>query len=144
MATRSKYTAKQVGLKYGFRSGLEENIAKQLDELGIEYGYESMKLEYIKPATKHKYTPDFVLPNGIIVETKGRFLAQDRQKHIMVKRYNPDLDIRFVFSNSKSRISKASKTTYADWCWRNGYKFADKQIPEAWLNETGKHTSNTD
>jgi hypothetical protein len=128
-------TAKQVAIKYGFRSGLEERVAEQLDQLGIEYTYEKVKLKYIKPASQHVYTPDFVLANGIIVETKGRFLAPDRQKHILVKRHNPDLDIRFVFSNSNARISKTSKTTYAMWCRKYGYQFADKTIPEEWLNE---------
>jgi hypothetical protein len=128
-------TAKQVAIKYGFRSGLEERVAEQLDQLGIEYTYEKVKLKYIKPASQHVYTPDFVLANGIIVETKGRFLAPDRQKHILVKRHNPDLDIRFVFSNSNARISKSSKTTYAMWCRKYGYKYADKTIPEEWLNE---------
>jgi hypothetical protein len=128
-------TAKQVAIKYGFRSGLEERVAEQLDKLGIEYTYEKVKLKYIKPASSHVYTPDFQLPNGIIVETKGRFLAPDRQKHLLVKKHNPELDIRFVFSNSNARISKASKTTYAMWCRKNGYKFADKTIPEEWINE---------
>lgn len=129
-------TAKQVAIKYGFRSGLEERVAEQLDQLGVSYTYEKLKLKYIRPASEHIYTPDFVLANGIIVETKGRFLATDRMKHIMVKKHNPELDIRFVFSNSNARISKASKTTYAMWCRKNGYKFADKVIPEEWLNES--------
>ena len=128
-------TYKQVAMKYGFRSGLEERIAEQLDSLGVEYTYEKVKLKYIKPASSHVYTPDFQLPNGIIVETKGRFLAPDRQKHLLVKKHNPELDIRFVFSNSNARISKTSKTTYAMWCRKNGYKFADKTIPEEWINE---------
>lgn len=136
MATvKRKLTYKQVAKKYGFRSGLEERIAEQLDKAGIEYTYEKLKLNYIKPASTHVYTPDFVLANGIIVETKGRFLPADRQKHILVKRHNPTLDIRFVFSNSKAKISKASRTTYADWCIKNGFKFADKEIPQEWINE---------
>jgi hypothetical protein len=137
MATGRKITAKQVATKYGFRSGLEERIAEQLDQLGVEYTYEKVKLKYIRPASEHIYTPDFVLANGIIVETKGRFLLADRMKHLMVKKHNPDLDIRFVFSNSNARISKASKTTYAMWCRKHGYQFADKTIPSEWLNERG-------
>ena len=136
MATGRKFTAKQVATKYGFRSGLEERIAEQLDQLGVEYTYEKVKLKYIRPASEHIYTPDFVLANGIIVETKGRFLLADRMKHLMVKKHNPDLDIRFVFSNSNARISKTSKTTYAMWCRKHGYQFADKTIPEEWLNES--------
>lgn len=128
-------TAKQVAIKYGFRSGLEERVAEQLDQLGIEYTYEKVKFKYIRPASEHVYTPDFVLSNGIIVETKGRFLPADRMKHIMVKKHNPNLDIRFVFSNSNARISKASRTTYAEWCRKNGYKYADKTIPIEWLQE---------
>ena len=135
MATGRKFTAKQVATKYGFRSGLEERIAEQLDQLGVEYTYEKVKLKYIRPASEHIYTPDFVLANGIIVETKGRFLLADRMKHLMVKKHNPELDIRFVFSNSNARISKASKTTYAMWCRKHGYKFADKTIPEEWVHE---------
>ena len=129
-------TAKQVAIKYGFRSGLEERIAEQLDELGVSYTYEKIKLKYIKPASSHVYTPDFQLPNGIIVESKGRFLAPDRQKHLLVKKHNPELDIRFVFSNSNARISKTSRTTYAMWCRKNGYQYADKLIPQEWLDES--------
>ena len=135
MATKRNLTAKQVAAKYGFRSGLEERIAEQLDKAGVEYTYEKLKLDYVKPASKHVYTPDFVLSNGIIIETKGRFLLADRQKHILVKRHNPTLDIRFVFSNSNARISKASTTTYAQWCKKNGFKYADKTIPEEWMDE---------
>ncbi len=135
MATRRKYTAKQAAIKHGYRSGLEERIAEQLDKLGVEYQYEEVKLKYIKPASEHIYTPDFVLPNGIIVETKGRFLMADRQKHILVRKHNPTLDIRFVFSNSNARISKTSRTTYAAWCIKNNFMYADKVIPEEWINE---------
>jgi hypothetical protein len=135
MATKRSLTAKQVAAKYGFRSGLEERVAEQLDKAGIEYTYEQVKLNYIKPASKHVYTPDFVLSNGIVIETKGRFLLADRQKHILVKKHNPTLDIRFVFSNSNARISKASTTTYAQWCKKNGFKYADKTIPEEWFSE---------
>lgn len=102
----------------------------------MSYTYEKVKLKYIRPASEHIYTPDFKLPNGIIVETKGRFLLADRMKHIMVKKHNPDVDIRFVFSNSNARISKASKTTYAMWCRKHGFLFADKTIPEEWINES--------
>ena len=128
-------SAKQVATKYGFRSGLEERVAEQLDQLGVEYTYEKVKLKYIRPASEHIYTPDFVLSNGIIVETKGRFLSVDRMKHLLVRKHNPDLDIRFVFSNSAAKISKGSRTTYAMWCNKYGYRYADKIIPVEWLNE---------
>lgn len=136
MATkRPKYTQKQAGIKWGFRSGLEEKVAKQLTDASVPYKYEEFIICYTVPARKAKYTPDFKLDNGIIVETKGRFLVADRQKHLMVKEQHPELDIRFVFSNSKAKISKASSTTYADWCDKHGFKYADKFIPQEWIDE---------
>ena len=119
--------------KLGFRSGLEDKIAKQLTEAGVAYEYETTKIQYVVPESVHKYTPDFILPNGVIVETKGRFTLPDRKKHLLIQKQRPDLDIRFVFSNSKTKISKGSKTSYADWCTKNGFIYADKEIPEEWL-----------
>lgn len=135
MATKAKLSKEQVAKKYGFRSGLEERLAEQLNKAKVEYTYEEYKINYIRPASKHTYTPDFVLANGIIVESKGRFLVADRQKHLWIKEQHPELDIRFVFSNSKARISKTSRTTYADWCRKHGFKFSDKVIPNEWIKE---------
>lgn len=132
---RSRRTSKSIGLAQGFRSGLEGTVAQQLAAAGIPCEYESERIEYIKPERKSKYTPDFPLPNGIYIETKGRFTTEDRQKHLLIKQQHPHLDIRFVFSNSRARISKASATTYAMWCEKHGFKFADKLIPQAWLKE---------
>lgn len=114
---------------------LEDAVAAQLREAGIPVRYETEKIEYVKPSRKAKYTPDFVLPNGIIIETKGRFITEDRHKHLMIRDQHPDLDIRFVFSNPNSRISKTSPTTYAMWCEKHGFKYAAKRIPEDWIKE---------
>lgn len=124
-----------VGLREGFRSGLEEKVQAQLVAQGIDPQYEQHKIPYTKPAKASKYTPDFLLPSGVFVETKGRFITEDRQKHLLIKAQHPDIEIRFVFSNSKQRISKTSKTTYADWCLKHGFKFADKLIPQKWIDE---------
>ena len=127
------------GLEHGFRSGLEDKVAAELEEQGVPVVYEdpSSVIQYTKPETKHRYTPDFVLPNGIIVETKGRFITADRKKHLLIKAQHPEKDIRFVFSNSRQRISKQSKTTYGMWCEKYGFQYADKSIPEEWLKEPG-------
>ena len=132
--TKNK-SSKWVGKKYGFKSGLEENVSAQIASRGLHVEYESEKVSYTIPASEHTYNPDFKLPNGIRVETKGRFVLADRKKHLLVKEQHPELDIRFVFTNSKNKINKKSKTTYADWCEKNGYKYADKTIPEEWFNE---------
>ena len=130
-----KNNSKWVAKKYGFKSGLEENISQQIEGRGIEVKYESEEVSYIIPASEHTYHPDFRLPNGIRVETKGRFVLADRKKHLLVKEQNPQLDIRFVFSNSKNKISKKSKTTYGMWCEKHGFKYADKEIPQSWFEE---------
>jgi len=137
MAKRKKVN---VGAKLGFRSGLEETIYKQIAKQGITPQYETFKIPYVIPASNHTYTPDFQLPNGIIIETKGRFVASDRKKHLLVKKQHPELDIRFVFQNAKGRINKGSKTTYADWCVKNGFLYADKEIPYEWFKEPNKQT----
>lgn len=110
-----------------------------MDAAGVPYEYESEKIEYIKPERKSKYTPDFPIFTAsgkkVYIETKGRLVSADRQKHIWIKQQHPDVDIRFVFSNSRARISKGSATTYAMWCEKNGFKFADKLVPQAWIKE---------
>ena len=125
------------GVKHGYRSGLEDRISEQLKGLSVPFKYEEFKIKYEVHEVR-TYTPDFELPNGIIVESKGRFVAADRKKHLLVKKQHPELDIRFVFSNSKAKITKGSKTSYGDWCDKNGYIYADKLIPEEWIKERGK------
>jgi len=142
MVTRKVTSSKRANaLKHGWRSGLEEDVAKALTEAGVPFTYEETKIKYIKPASEHQYTPDFVLDNGIIVETKGRFLIADRKKHMLIKRQQPQLDIRFVFSNSNQKLAKGSRTTYAAWCVKNDFLYADKVIPEHWINERRKKVS---
>lgn len=129
---------KRTKIVRGFRSGFEGRIAQELADRGVPVCFEQTKIEYVTPAKPHKYTPDFELPNGIIVETKGYFEPEDREKHLLVKAQHPDKDIRFVFQRSKSPIRKGSKTTYASWCEKHGFLYADKSIPEEWLQEKGK------
>lgn len=133
---RAGYSQKYVGQKYGFRSGLEESVSEQLKDQNVEFNYEKESIEYTVPARKSKYTPDFFLPNGIIVETKGRFTPSDRKKHQLIKKQFPELDIRFVFSNPNTKIRKGSKTSYADWCEKNGFLYAKQEIPKEWIDET--------
>ena len=124
------------GIAHGYRSGLEETIARQLEAAGIPVSFETHRVPYMVPMTKHRYTPDFVLPNGIVVESKGIFSPEDRAKHILVKNQHPDLDIRFVFSRSSAKLYKGSKTTLAQWAEVNGFQFAQSRIPDAWLHES--------
>lgn len=123
------------GIREGYRSGLEDEIAEQLRLNGIDPQYEKHRIKYEQPAKRRTYTPDFLLPNGIFIETKGRFTSEDRQKHLLIQEQHPDLDIRFVFSNPNTKINKNSKTTYAMWCEKHGFLYAKGAIPEEWLKE---------
>jgi hypothetical protein len=121
-------------VKSNYRSGLEDRVGEQLKRLGVDAQYESVKIKY-RLEEERTYTPDWKLPNGIIVETKGRFVSDDRKKHLLVRAQHPTYDIRFVFTNSAAKINKGSKTSYADWCTKQGFKYADKLIPESWVKE---------
>lgn len=127
-----------------YRSGLEERVSDELNNAGVEYSYEKHRVDYTSPPALHHYTPDFVLGNGIIVETKGLFSVADRQKHLLIQKQHPDLDIRFVFSDSWTKIRKGSKTSYGDWCEKHGFIYADKYIPLDWLSEPKKGMSEKD
>ena len=129
---RKRFNA--AALKAGYRSGFEDDVAKELKAKGIEFTYEKEKIKWVDLKVR-TYTPDFVLGNGIIIETKGRFVANDRRKHKEIKKQFPDLDIRFVFYNSRSKLYKGAKSSYADWCDKYGFTYADKSIPDAWLQE---------
>ena len=73
-----------------FRSKLEEKVADLLVELGVKYEYETTKVPYV---IEHIYTPDFILPNGVVLECKGYWDADDRRKVKAVKLANPDLHL---------------------------------------------------
>lgn len=120
----------------GYRSGLEVKNAEHFKANGVDPHYEEFKVRYEVPARTASYSPDFVMVwNGVIVETKGVFATADRQKHILIHNQFPELDVRFVFSNPLSRISKQSSTTYADWCMKHGFQFAKMLTPVAWMRE---------
>ena len=113
---RKKITVDQAGRKHGFRSGLEEKIIQQLKDAGLEPNYEGIKFDYIIPESKHVYTPDFPVCKRIVIETKGRWVLEDRQKMLLLMEQHPEIEFRMVFYNAKHNI-----------------KWANKQIPEEWL-----------
>lgn len=121
---------KQVFLK----SEAELVIYKQLGKTKMCIRYEPISIHYTL-ATK-KYTPDFILPNGIIIESKGYFESTDRVKHLRIQKLHPELDVRFVFTKPHTKLSGKSKTTYASWAEKHGFKWAQgPEIPIEWLKE---------
>lgn len=124
------------GAVTGWRSGLEKAIAAHLEKKGVPFLYEKVKFRYVVPAREATYTPDWwITGNGVVIESKGIFEVEDRQKHLLIKHQHPDLDIRFVFTRSASKLYKGSPTTYAKWCETHGFQYADKFPPDEWLVE---------
>ena len=117
--------------KKTFRSKLEESVAKVLDQVGAKYEYENQQVAY---TIQHHYNPDFVLVYCVILETNGYRDSEDRRQIKAVIRDNPDIDLRMVFQAPFNKISKKSKTTYAQWCEKHGIKWAAAHaIPIDWL-----------
>lgn len=129
------------GFALGFRSGLEEKNAAHLRRLQQPVLFETFKIRYVIPQSLHTYTPDFRLPNGILIETKGRWLMTDRAKMLYVKLQYPDLDVRLVFQRANTPISTGSKTTCAEWAEKHGMQWAEKLIPLTWIKEDGPKMS---
>ena len=114
-----------------YRSKLEERIAELLEGLGVSFEYESAKIPY---TIQHHYHPDFLLPNYTYLEAKGYWDPKDRRKILAVKKDNPDIDLRMVFQSPYNKISKTSKTTYAQWCERHDIPWTSfHNIPLDWL-----------
>lgn len=87
-----------------FRSKLEAECAKILDEEGIKYEYEPFKIELLptfqydgKTYRSWNYSPDFVLGNNIMLEVKGFKTDVYGVKKKMILKYIVDNDYKYEF-----------------------------------------------
>ena len=140
MYQNKKFKRVQISKDVILKSGLEEVVYNFLTNNDCRFKYEGMKITYFQPEIKKTYKPDFPIKASFIVETKGAFNSADRKKMKTIKAQNPNLDIRFIFSNSKTKIGKKSKTTYAKWCELFGFKYhciqsTKETFPKEWLKE---------
>lgn len=121
---------KQVFLK----SEAEVVIYNQLKKAKIPIRYEPIRIKYTLPVKS--YTPDYIIPNGIIIESKGLFESKARTKHLRIQKLHPELDVRFVFTKPHTKLSPLRETTYASWAEKHGFKWAQgPEIPIEWLKE---------
>lgn len=132
MRRSSNFTRRAATRTGKFKSALEAGVAGMLEKrTGAPAVYEPKSFAYTIDA---KYTPDFLLPDGSYLETKGYFPAEDRRKMVNVKRCNPGVTIRICLSAPNAKISKGSKTTLAEWCVRQGFDWCTPStVPEEWL-----------
>jgi predicted nuclease of restriction endonuclease-like RecB superfamily len=119
-----------------FRSKYEAAVAASLKAGGVPIEYEAHAVPY---TVEHLYITDFAVPlptRRVYLEPKGYFSPADRSKLLAVKEQHPELDLRLLFQNPSARLSSSSKTTYAKWAERHGFKWAKgPAIPQAWLDE---------
>ena len=121
------------------RSRLELRFEDILREYGVDYGYEITKIPYTVPESKHTYTVDWTILNGVLLETKG-YLSdhRERNKYVLLKMQHPDLDLRFVFDNP-NKLCGGTKTTHAKWAEKYGFKYCSiKDVGQIkqWILET--------
>ena len=120
--------------RLNLKSQFEKLTLDRFRKLKVKVRYEPLLVPYQIQAM---YNPDWVLPNGVIIETKGNFDASDRSKHLKVQEQYPWLDIRFVFQRD-NKIYRKSVTRYSDWCKQHGFKFSIGRVPVSWVRETKK------
>ncbi len=79
-------------------------------------------------------TPDFELPNGIFLESKGRLTGANRRRLVAFKAYYPEIDLRIVFM-CDNLLSKGAKSRYSDWAKKAGFEYCVgfSKIPQEWF-----------
>lgn len=128
------------------RSKLELKFEEILKDFEVEYDYEVTKIPYTIPESKHTYTVDWTLLNGMLLETKG-YLSdhQERYKYVLLKQQHPDLDLRFVFDNP-NKLCGGTKMTHAKWAEKYGFKWCgikDVEQIHSWVKERDEASRNS-
>lgn len=126
------------GARRGYKSSMEHRVIEPLLSRGAEY--EPCFLRY--PAQRLlRYTPDVVLPNGIVVEVKGWFTGKDRTKLRDVRAAYPDLELRMVLATPRAYITQKREQTQSGWCEANGIRWAEQAVPDSWFTEPDHEAS---
>ena len=98
-----------------YRSKFEAKLAKTKYLKGAKY--EPYSLPYTIEAN---YYPDWELPNGLLVEAKGRFTWQDKKKMLAVVASNPESSIVLLFSG-KPHWKQGQQNV--KWCEKHGFNY---------------------
>ena len=123
-------------IKDQYKSKLEIQVAEYL---GGDAEYEREYIEFVQPAKSRRYCPDFKTKAGVFIECKGKWVTEDRLKHVWLKAQHPDKRIVLLFQNPSVKINKRSKTTYGDWATKNNiewYDWRSKTIPKELILES--------
>lgn len=127
-----------------YRSSFEPQIAKILSHHKPQYKYDYLyETETFTINIPKKYKPDFVItmPSGVVkvIECKGYFPQEDRDKVLSFVEQYPEIDFLIVFERNNP-VHGNPKFRYSNWCEKNGIKWAIKEVPEDFLtDETASH-----
>ncbi len=105
-----------------YRSKFEQTVGEYLGPTAI---HEPERIPFVQPSKQRYYIPDFKVGETTYIESKGKWDASDRQKHVWLREQHPDKRIILVFQNAKVRLSKRSKTTYGEWATKNNLEWYD-------------------
>ena len=114
-----------------YKSGLESRFQAAAAAEGWNLPYEQDKIKYEIPASNHTYTPDFTVTKNVYIETKGLWVAKDRQKALFIKEQHPHIRILYVFQRNQA-LYKGSKNTYLGWCEKQGLEACTFSDTRAW------------
>lgn len=115
----------KIDLMPTFKSKLEIKAWSLLKKHFPSVKYEPTKIKYIQPEKERTYIPDFKMYRDIYIEAKGKLDLATRQKMIWFRDSNPHVTIIFLFMNPDNKITKRSKTTYAQWADKNEFHWLD-------------------
>jgi hypothetical protein len=135
--------------QYAFKSKFEGLVDSFLQAEKGESLYEVDTLAFLQPAVHRKYKPDFKIADNVYVECKGIFSLEDRKKMLWIKEQHPEKQIYLLFYNAYQKLRKGSNTTYADWCDKHGFIWADwfrsgRAIPSEWFPENKNKKENNE
>lgn len=109
------------------RSKFEDKCAEVLEPVG--FAYEPFKFEY---TIVKSYTPDFVYfdrytQKRFLVEAKGWFRPEDRQKYLAIHRWLDENTVAdylvFLLQYPDKKCSKHNKITMSQWCDKYGIRW---------------------
>ena len=116
-----------------YRSGLETAFQFICDKERISLGYETSVLPFVTPSQKRRYIPDWTIRDGWYIETKGRLVAADRKKLLLIKEQHPTVRLLVVFQRPQNFIYKKSPTTYGEWATKHGIEWCAFEDTKSWM-----------
>lgn len=103
-----------------YKSLLERRFAELCFKNGVKAVYEARRFEFVRMA---HYSPDWEITPTLYVETKGYFSPRNRGDLLSFREQHPGVEIFLVFAEPSNRLTKKSKTTYAEWCDKHGFRW---------------------